>query len=112
MSALFVIAAHLAGDFLLQNHWMQKKAVSSFVCTVHVACYALPWLMLVAFNVISLPAFCLIIAEHWIQDHYALHLKWMRFFSQTTVSQWPVGPLCIDQAFHISWIATVIAVLS
>lgn len=39
LAKLFI--AHLVGDFLLQNHWMQAKSKSSFVCSVHGASEAL-----------------------------------------------------------------------
>ena len=87
---------------LLQNHWMQAKSRSSLVCSVHVACYSivfwfiLPWYLVLA-----------ILAQHWLQDRFALHMKWMRFYKQTTPDLWPVGPLCIDQSFHLAFIAIV-----
>jgi hypothetical protein len=31
----------------------------------------------------------------------------VRIYQQTTPDLWPVGPLCIDQAFHITFIAIV-----
>jgi hypothetical protein len=71
---LLAIAAHLAGDFILQNHWMQRKAQSSFVCTVHVLMYSLPWLALVSGGQVGWLAFALIIGEHWLQDRFGLHL--------------------------------------
>ena len=42
----YLIIAHLIGDFLLQNDWMQTKARSSAVCTAHVACYAIPFTLI------------------------------------------------------------------
>ncbi len=103
----FLIVAHLIGDFILQNHWMQTKSKSSYVCTVHVACYALPFLSLALAG--WLPAWLLgvILLEHWLQDRFALHLKWMRVYRQTEPSLWPVGPLCVDQAFHIGFIGVL-----
>jgi hypothetical protein len=90
----------LVGDFLLQNDWMQRKSSSSFVCTIHVLVYGLP-LSFVATG-LMLP---FILIEHWIQDRFTLHLRWMSLFRQTTPDKWPVGPLCIDQTFHILFIA-------
>jgi uncharacterized protein DUF3307 len=96
MTALII--AHLIGDFLLQNHWMQRKSESSWVCTVHVAVYALP-MMFVAPGLLL----ALILIEHWLQDRFGLHLRWMRFYGQTPPDKWPVGPLCVDQAMHIAF---------
>jgi hypothetical protein len=107
----YLIAAHAFGDFPLQNHWMQRKNSSSFVCTVHVAVYALPFLLLVW--KVGLPwwALAAILVQHWLQDRFALHIRWMGFFGQTTPDMWPMGPLCMDQAWHISFLG-VIAYLS
>lgn len=52
-------------------------------------------------------ALILIGVQHYAQDRYALHLRWMKFYGQTPPDKWPVGPLCIDQAMHIVWIAIV-----
>jgi hypothetical protein len=109
MTSLLLIGAHLFGDFPLQNHWMQAKAKSSFVCSVHVLCYSLPWLALAIGGVISWLAFGLIIGQHWLQDRFALHTRWMKLYKQTPPEMWPVGPLCMDQAWHLSWIAFVVA---
>jgi hypothetical protein len=109
MLALAIISAHLVGDFLLQNHWMQQKSKSSFVCSVHVACYSLPWLVALALTPLAWWQFALIIAEHWLQDRFGLHLKWMKLYKQTTPDLWPVGPLCMDQSMHIAWIAIVMS---
>lgn len=95
-----LIVAHLVGDFILQNHWMQRKAVSSWVCTVHVACYSIPFWLLGLSPWLILA----ILTEHWLQDRFALHLRWMKLYRQTTPDKWPVGPLCIDQAFHAGFI--------
>ena len=99
----YLISCHLIGDFLLQNHWMQMKSKSSFVCAVHVLSYMLPFL-LVGYA-IQVPGWMLglIAAEHFLQDRFALHLKWMKAYSHSTSEQWPTGPLCVDQAMHIGF---------
>lgn len=106
--SLYILGAHLLGDFVLQNHWMQKKCQSSFVCTVHVAVYSLPWTYLAAVGIISWYAFLAVIVQHWVQDRFSIHRSWMRLFRQTPPKLWPVGPLCMDQAWHIAWIALVL----
>lgn len=104
-----LICAHLVGDFLLQNHWMQQKSKSSFVCSVHVLCYSLPFLMLFIFASIPIWALAAIFTQHWLQDRFALHTKWMAIYGQTMPDKWPVGPLCMDQAWHIGFIWLVAA---
>lgn len=99
-----LIGAHITGDFLLQNHWMQAKSKSSFVCSVHVFCYAIPFLELAVLGLISLTLVAVILCQHWLQDRFSLHLKWMKTFRQSPPDKWPSGPLCIDQAFHIGFL--------
>ncbi len=99
------ICAHLCGDFLLQNDWMQRKHKISFVCSVHVACYSLPFVGLCLLGHLPWMLFAVIIAEHWLQDRFGLHLKWMRLAGTTPPDKWPVGPLCLDQAMHLTFMA-------
>jgi len=98
-----LIGAHLIGDLILQNHWMQAKSKSSFTCTVHVVAYSIPFWTLWSCNVVTWPIVLAILVEHWLQDRYALHLWWMRRFGQSPVTKWPTGPFCVDQAFHIGF---------
>lgn len=102
-----LIAAHCFGDGPLQNHWMQTKSKSSWVCSVHVACYSLPFLVLVMCVGLPLWAFIAIIVQHWLQDRFALHLKWMRLYRQTPPELWPVGPLYMDQTWHVAFLGLV-----
>jgi len=99
-----LLGAHLIGDFLLQNDWMQAKSKSSWVCTAHVASYSNPFIVLLFLGQLDWVPFLLLLAQHWLQDRFALHLKWMAFYGQTPPDRWPVGPLCVDQAFHIGFL--------
>ena len=112
MNGFLLLAAHALGDFPLQNDWMQAKSRSSFVCSVHVACYSLPFLGLVFFAGLPWWAFSLIVAQHWLQDRFSLHLRWMRFYRQTPPDKWPVGPLCMDQAWHVAFLGLVSLMLA
>lgn len=103
-----LIIAHLVGDFLLQNNWMQAKSRNSWVCTVHVCHYSLPFIPLAAFAGLPPWAFLAIMVQHWFQDRFALHLKWMKFYQHTTPDKWPVGPLCVDQSLHLAFIAVCV----
>lgn len=99
----YLIGAHLIGDFLFQNHWMQRKSQSSWVCTCHVFVYGMPFFFLAVTGLLPFIALAFILVEHWLQDRFALHLKWMRLYEHTTVDKWPVGPLCVDQAMHVGF---------
>ena len=104
-----LIIAHLVGDFLLQNDWMQAKSRNSLVCTAHVACYSLPFVAIALTVGLAWWMLAAIFAQHWLQDRFALHLKWMRLYKQTTPDKWPVGPLCMDQSFHLGFIGLLCA---
>ncbi len=111
MIGFLLLAAHAFGDFPLQNHWMQTKSTSSWVCTVHVMAYSLPFLLLVLLAGLPLWAFVAIITQHWLQDRFALHLKWMRFYGQTPPDKWPTGPLFMDQAWHVAFLGLIASLL-
>lgn len=107
-----LICAHLIGDFILQNERMAKfKAQDSAVCIFHVTIYALPFLIVRWIGCPDAPLwiFYAILIQHYFQDRYQLHLKWMTLYPQTPPDKWPTGPLCVDQAFHIGfiWILTL-----
>lgn len=104
-----LVCAHLVGDFLLQNDWMQRKSKSSLVCTIHVIWYSIPFWPLEIWGDLPPLALGAILVQHWLQDRYSLHMKWMVAYGQTTPDKWPVGPLCIDQAWHIGflWIIAI-----
>ena len=105
-----LLGAHLFGDFVLQNGYMaENKAKDSCVCVMHVVTYMLSFIFLIAWFDLPLWAYYSIGVQHYFQDRYALHLKWMKFWEQTPVEKWPTGPLCVDQAMRIGFIAMVVA---
>lgn len=95
--------AHLLGDFILQNDWMQRKGTSSWHCSVHVAVYMLP------FALTGLPAWQLglIAAQHWLQDRFGGAALWQRIWRQTPAEKWPQGRLWVDQSLHVLFMALV-----
>lgn len=107
-----LLAAHAFGDGPLQNHWMQRKSKDSWVCTIHVLAYSMPFFVLLAFNLLPGWALLAILIQHWLQDRFALHLKWMSFYRQTTPDLWPVGPLYMDQAWHIGFLGLIYFLIS
>jgi len=98
------LIAHLIGDFLLQNHWMQGKTKAWWPCAVHVAVYMVPWVF------VGLPVWALvaIAVQHALQDRYRIAGAWSRLIRQTPADVWPQGPLWIDQSMHAAWCALVI----
>lgn len=107
-----LIVCHLVGDFILQNDSMQEKSRDSFTCFIHCGMYTMPF-MYVMGNTWHMPLLVLLIAvQHYFQDRYGLHLKWMKLYGQTPPEKWPVGPLCVDQSFHIGFICLAYSVVS
>lgn len=101
-----LIVAHIVGDFLLQNDWMQAKSRSSFACLIHVLAYSIPFWAVCALGFPALAALAILV-QHFIQDRFSLHLRWMRLIGQTPPDRWPPGPLFVDQAWHIASIAAI-----
>jgi len=102
------VLAHFIGDFLLQNDWMAKnKKQSSFICTIHVLCYMIPFL-LVELNWIQ---FILIATQHWLQDRtkfIAWYCKLLGIFQgELKQNTLPWGHFVIDQIFHFIWLFIV-----
>lgn len=102
---LFV--GHMVGDYLLQNDWMARnKAVSSFVCAVHVLMYgaAMNGCNLLSGN----PSFdvaemLLIVVPHYIIDRFRLARKYMGAIGQEAFATGPCAPwsvIVVDQALH------------
>lgn len=112
MIGFLLLAAHAFGDGPLQNHWMQAKSKSSLVCTIHVALYSTGFIALYAMNLLPWWALYAILIQHWLQDRFALHLKWMRFYKQTPPDLWPVGPLFMDQTWHVAFLGLITLILS
>lgn len=91
MIGFLLLAAHCFGDGPLQNEWMQAKVRSSFVCTVHVLTYSIPFLLLVFFAGLPFWALALIFCQHWMQDRWSLHIRWIYFYGQTPPECWHVA---------------------
>jgi hypothetical protein len=105
------IYAHLIGDYLLQTDWMAKgKRTSSWICTVHVAVYMLPFL-LCSFAWWQL---LLIAIQHWIQDRTQL-VAWVMRWTGKSADGF-MGPpftpwsfILMDNILHVLWMAAVAA---
>lgn len=97
--------AHFIGDFLFQNDWMARgKKNSSFICTVHVALYMLPFIFVEA----SFLQLSLIFIQHWIQDRTGF-IGWYckklgTFQGELSQNVLPWGHFVIDQIYHFIWL--------
>lgn len=97
-------AAHVIGDFILQNEWMAvNKKRNSGACLVHVLIYLLPFLggQLRWWQIV------LIGLQHFAQDRTGFIFWWMRAWKRVPPKDWHQIPLFVDQAFHVLWIEIV-----
>jgi hypothetical protein len=103
------IYAHLIGDYLLQNDWMAKgKKAKSWICTIHVTIYILPFI----FTGLAWWKLLLIALQHWLQDRTNFVPWSMKIMGRNEFAAQPLAPWSIiitDNIFHILWIAFVIA---
>ena len=77
MIGLWILLAHLCGDYLLQSHWMaQEKVKRWWPALVHGFCYTLPYLLITQ----SPWALLCIGATHATIDRYRLakHVGWAK----------------------------------
>jgi hypothetical protein len=98
-TVLFLLAAHLIADFVLQDRWMVQHKRRPPVFALHIAIVAATaWLALASFRPEALAAVAAIAATHAAMDWIKLrHLR---------PGLWAFA---LDQAVHVSIIATVAA---
>ena len=101
------IYAHLIGDYLLQNDWMAAgKKRSSWICTIHVLTYMVPFLTC-GFAPWQLATIAI---QHWLQDRTNFVVWLMRATGQEAFASPPMAPWSIivkDNILHILWLALV-----
>lgn len=110
--ALHWILAHFIGDFLLQNDWMAVgKKRSSWICTIHVLLYMLPFLL----TDLRWGALVLIAVQHWLQDRTQFVGWWCKkmgsFQGELKQDVLPWGHFVVDQVFHFVWMWCVVSYL-
>lgn len=77
MLALWIVLAHLAGDYLIQSDWMaNEKTKRWWPAIAHGLTYTIPY----AFITQSPLALAVIAGTHIIIDHYRLarHISWFK----------------------------------
>lgn len=102
MVGLDIVAAHIAGDFLLQSDWMAaRKLTCAWTRALHVSAYSLP-LALVALLHGSLGPAVLFVALVWISHYVIDSHRW------TLGSGWAHKPFVVDQALHLLTLAVLV----
>lgn len=76
-TALGLVLAHLAGDYLLQSDWMAtEKTKRWWPAIAHALAYGIPFLLVTR----SIPALAVIVGTHAVIDRYRLarHVVWAK----------------------------------
>lgn len=99
MLALWIIALHMFGDYVVQTHWIAMGKLDSWkVRTVHVALYSAPFAVLAAYlgGTWQPWAFPLLVAiPHWLTDS----VRWC------PGHPWNLKALMVDQSIHLLCLA-------
>lgn len=110
------LLAHLAGDYLLQNHWMASNKCSNtfkgyLSCFIHCLLYTIPFTFIVGFSLSGWVVSFFIFLSHFIIDKYGIAAKFTRLkngcysktgFPEDTPSFLSTGLLIIiDNTIHI-----------
>lgn len=99
-TALFLLAAHLVADFVLQDRWMVANKRRLRVFALHIGIVAVTaWLALASFHRAALLAVAVIAGTHALMDWIKLRRLGPGLWS-----------FALDQAVHLSVIATVAAI--
>jgi hypothetical protein len=122
---LYLLAAHLVGDFLLQTRWQAaQKLVSARVRARHVAAYLIPFVVLLAYLRPSwgraVAFVCLLAVLHFLTDSRRFTStpgEWVVWAVRRErygllvppldPNPWPAMPLMIDQSLHVVQIAVL-----
>jgi hypothetical protein len=102
MIGLCLLAAHMAGDYLLQTHWMamnkmKDMRVLMLHCAIYTACF-IPIGFLFDWKINFQATFYgLVYSTHVITDCR----RW------ASGDQWPPKPILVDQAVHIVTLAVL-----
>jgi hypothetical protein len=118
--ALYLLAAHLVGDFLIQTRWQALgKLEDAALRARHVLAYSLPFIPIVVVEARTgsqaLSAFVLLVVLHYVTDSHRFTttpgewLVWHAGLREEPLAPnpWPPLPLLIDQALHVCQLALV-----
>ncbi len=93
------IFAHVAGDYILQSHWMAtEKTRHNLAAAAHAGSYGIPFL--IAFRP-SLAALSVIVLTHFVIDRWRLarFVVYAKNFLAPR-SQWPTWSDCAGTGYH------------
>jgi hypothetical protein len=98
MTALGILLAHLAGDYLIQSDWMANEKTKRWLpAWAHAVTYGLPYLLVTQ----SPLALAVIVVTHAVIDHYRLarHVAWAKNFLAPR-SWWHPWAECSATGYH------------
>ncbi|WP_435601345.1 DUF3307 domain-containing protein [Streptomyces sp. C10-9-1] len=113
LTALGILLAHLAGDYLLQSDWMaQEKTRRWWPAAAHALTYGLPFLLVTQ----SPAALAVIVATHAVIDRYRLarHLVWAKNFLAPR-RYWHPWATCQATGYHPdrpAWLAVWLLIIA
>ena len=91
MLGLWIVLAHLWGDYLLQtNDMAQKKTTSWFWATSHALCYSIPYALLISWLDLSWWALPFITLTHVLIDRFRL-TTWITWLVNGRGEKTPTG---------------------
>jgi len=102
MISLYILSAHLTGDFILQTDKMAKNKLDSHIWrTIHVLFYTLMFVPVIILTSLS-PLFLVFVAiPHWIIDTR----RWVE--SKDGFESYPI---VVDQTLHIISLTIAVAI--
>lgn len=104
MIALWIIAAHMAGDYLFQTNWMATNKLTDWSARArHVTVYALCFIPVAIVYAPNLSTYVAFLVLLWI-THFLIDSKRWR-----TSNPWPAMPILHDQALHAVQLAILVS---
>lgn len=112
MLALYIILAHMVGDYVIQTDWMaQEKTKRWLPAVAHGVTYTLPYALVTQ----SIPALLIICITHIIIDRFRLakHISWFKnqFAPKAYRPEWAGGQYNGYSASTPVWMSTWLMII-
>jgi hypothetical protein len=99
---LDLIAAHLAGDYLLQTNAMAERKLHDWRIRLwHVSVYSLPFLLVLFVNDVKLTRALLFLGLNFVIHFILDSRRW------ASGEKWAPRPIVIDQTLHVITLAVL-----
>lgn len=102
MLALDLIAAHLIGDFLLQNGYLADHKLADWrVRLLHISLYSLPFVLVMIVHGVALERAALFLGLNFAIHFVIDSRRWV------SGEDWAPRPIVFDQTLHIVTLAVL-----